>query len=116
MSEKKNRLLNSKKMAYGLLYVALLLYSLVFVFYKLAVESPWYYIGALMAIGIYALLWQQVLKKLPLVTAYANKGIVVIYGMILGALFFKEAITWNMLLGSVLIIAGMIVVAGGEEK
>lgn len=108
--------LKGNGMAYGLLYVALLLYSLVFVFYKLAVNNPAYYIGALIAVGIYALLWQQVLKKLPLVTAYASKGIVVIYGMVWGVLLFKERIAWNMLVGSVLIILGMVVVAGGEAE
>lgn len=100
---------------YGLLYFSLLLYSLVFVFYKFTASSLIYYGAALVCLGLYALLWQQILKTMPLVTAYANKGIVIIYGMFWGKVLFGEAITWNMLLGAVLIVIGMVIVAKGEE-
>ena len=37
-----------------------------------------------LGLGIYAIFWQQVIKHLPLITAYANKAVTVIWGMIFG--------------------------------
>ncbi len=115
MTNKKD-FLKSKGSQYAILYGSLLLYSMVFVFYKLVSQSVLYYLLALMALGLYAALWQQILKKMPLVTAYANKGIVIIYGMFWGKILFHEAITWNMILGSILIIFGMVIVAKEQEE
>ncbi len=67
--------------------------------------------GAVLALlFIYALLWQQILKSIPLSSAYLNKAIVVIWGMVWGAIFFGEKIKWNMILGAVIIIIGILVV------
>ena len=52
---------------------------------------------------------------MSLITAYANKGIVIIYGMLWGKLIFQEAITWNMVIGSLLIVLGMFIVGKEQE-
>jgi hypothetical protein len=43
---------------------------------------------------VYAILWQQVLKKIPLTTAIANKSITIVWGMIFGLLFFEEKVSY----------------------
>lgn len=70
----------------------------------------------LVCMGIYALVWQQVIKKLPLNVAFANKSVTVIWGMVWGCIFFHESITSKMVLGALIVIAGVIMVITGGEK
>lgn len=69
----------------------------------------------LMTLFIYALIWQKVLKDVPLTLAYANKGITIIWGMLIGYLFFKEKITSMNLIGAFIIIAGIVILSTGEK-
>ena len=67
------------------------------------------------SMGVYALLWQQVLKRVPLTTAFCNKAMTIVWGMIFGLLFFQEQIAWNNILGAVIVIAGVILVVTDGE-
>ena len=49
--------------------------------------------GLLLILGIYAICWQQIIKRIPLTLAYANKAVTVFWGMIRGMHFFSEIIT-----------------------
>ena len=60
-------------------------------------------------------MWQQILKKLPLITAYANKAIIIIWGLVFGMLFFKETITVQKIIGAVIIMAGVVMVVKADE-
>ncbi len=68
------------------------------------------YGGVVALLMVYAVLWQQVLKKLPLTVAFANKSAVMIWGMIIGAVMWHEKITWLMIIGMLVIIAGVCLV------
>ena len=112
----------SKIFNFILLHDVLLMYSFCSVFSKLAAGTEFmsaqfimFYGIMLVILGAYALLWQQILKRMPLTTAFANKGIVIIWGMILGALFFDEAITWNMIVGSIIVFIGILLVVTDDE-
>jgi drug/metabolite transporter (DMT)-like permease len=63
---------------------------------------------------VYALVWQQMLKRLPLVTAYANKAVTVVWGIIWGYVFFGEKVTVNKLIGAVIVIAGVVLVVASD--
>lgn len=96
------------------LHCLLLLYSLSNVASKLAAEKEFFslnflilYGTAIFILGIYAIFWQQILKKIPLITAYANKSVTVIWGMLFGAFLFHEQITWNKVIGVLFIIGGV---------
>lgn len=68
----------------------------------------------LLNLFVYAIVWQQIIKKLPLVTAYANKAVTVIWGLIWGMLIFKETITiWNIV-GAIIIIFGIYMVVRAD--
>lgn len=67
-------------------------------------------------LGIYALLWQQVIKKFELSVAYANKAITLLWALIWGILIFKEQITVGKVIGILLVMAGIFILNGGEEK
>lgn len=105
------------------LHGLLLIYSLSSILSKLAGLEPFlswkfclYYGGMIAILGFYAIAWQQILRHLPLVTAYANKAITVIWGLVWGALFFEESITIFQILGCIIIIAGVYLMALDEEE
>lgn len=100
-----------------LLHIALLLYSVNGIFSKLASKNQFltfefffYYGLVLLNLLVYAILWQQILKKMPLTTAYSNKSVIVIWGMLCGALFFQEQITVQMIIGGAIISFGVYLV------
>ena len=55
------------------------------------------------------------MKKLPLVTAYANKAITVVWGLLWGMLVFKEKITVFNVVGALVIIFGIYMVVAADE-
>lgn len=63
----------------------------------------------------YAIVWQQVLKRMPLTVAFANKPVTLIWGFIWGGLIFGEKITWNMILGGAVIFLGIYLVVSSDE-
>lgn len=73
-----------------------------------------FYFGMLLIMFLYAVVWQQILRYLPLSVAYANKPVGLAWGMIWGALFFQEKITWNMILGSLIIFIGIYLVVTAD--
>ncbi len=74
----------------------------------------WYGLVLVIMFG-YALIWQQVLKRMPLTVAYANKPVSLIWGMIWGGMIFAEKITWNMIFGAVIIFVGIFLVVTSDE-
>lgn len=65
---------------------------------------------------IYAVFWQQIIKRIPLTTACANKGITIIWGFVLGRIVFGETVTLLKIIGSAVIIAGIVLVVTDDEK
>ena len=70
----------------------------------------------LCCLGAYAVFWQQIIKRLPLTTAFANKAVTVVWGIVWGALFFGEAITLGKVLGAALVISGVILFVRGDSE
>ncbi|HOO27821.1 MAG TPA: transporter [Lachnospiraceae bacterium] len=97
-----------------LLHLIVLLYSGSAVCSKLAAGERFLsssfillYGTVLLLLFIYAVLWQQVLKKMPLTTAYANKAVSIIWGLVWGGVFFSETITLKKIIASVMIMIGV---------
>ena len=67
--------------------------------------------SAIGVMGVYALLWQQVIARMSLSTAYMFKGMSLIFVMLFSALLFGEAITLNNVIGAMIIIIGIILFA-----
>lgn len=57
----------------------------------------------------YAVVWQQLLKKVSLSVAYMFKGSSIIFIMLASWLLFNESISLNNLLGCCLIIIGILI-------
>lgn len=118
----------SSLITFIVLHVLLMIYSLNSILSKLAsnksfLSIKWIllYAGVIFLLGIYAIGWQQIIKRMPLTSAYANKAITTIWGLIWGTLFFQERITVGKILGVLLIVSGIILFStsddpeGGEE-
>lgn len=96
------------------LHLLLALYSVTNIFSKLASDAPFlsvrfvvFYGLVLLILAIYAIGWQQAIKRMPLTTAYANKAVTIVWGVIFGVLFFGETVTVPKVVGAVLIMAGV---------
>lgn len=68
----------------------------------------------LFAIFLFAVMWQQVIKRNSLFVAYANKGTVILWTLLWAVLLYHEKIRVNNLIGAVAIIGGIIVVSKDE--
>ena len=85
-----------KKYKYILeLHVLLAIYSVSGIASKYAAQQEFLSVRFCLLYGIvvlmlflYALFWQQMIKKLPLITAYANKAVTVVWGIVWGLLIF----------------------------
>ncbi len=109
---------------YVLLHLLLLLFSFSPVFSKLAATQDFlslpfilYYGASVGILGIYALGWQQIIKRLPLGAAYANRAVAVVWGMVWGLLFFSESISLQKVMAAAVIVCGVLLFAfaQGEE-
>lgn len=105
------------------LHLLLVFYSLSSVLSKLAAGQPFLslpfclcYGGMFLILVIYALGWQQVLKRLPLTVAFANKAVTLVWSMVFGALLFHEQIRLNQLLGCALAVAGVVLFVQPEAE
>lgn len=95
-----------------------LIYASTFVFTKSASQHQFLsllyimcLVGAIAVMGVYALLWQQVIKRMPIAEAYMFKGTSLIFVLLLSALIFGEAITLTNIIGAVVIIVGIVIYA-----
>lgn len=66
-------------------------------------------------LGVYALLWQQMLKRFELSVAYANRSMAVVWSMAWAAVFFQEPITIQNLVGVALVVTGILIINTGAE-
>ncbi len=98
------------------LHLTLLLYSIANLFAKyaglhLAIEENGL---ALLFTGlefltllVYTVLWQQVLKRMPLSFAYSNKAICTLWTFLIGLLFFGETLTIGRAIGILVVLLGV---------
>lgn len=110
-----------KAKTYLMLHGIVLLYSLSAVCSKMASGYEFlslgfigWYAGTLVLLVVYALVWQQVLKRLPLTTAFANKGVTIIWGILWGVLLFGESISLTMIIGAALVFTGVLLVVTND--
>lgn len=116
MSKKKFRTL-------FLLHVMLMVYSMSGICSKKAADTGFlskefciYYGIIIILLGLYAIGWQQIIKRLPLTTAFANKAVTIVWGIIWGFVFFHEPVTVGKIVGALLVIAGVVLYAYADGE
>lgn len=65
-------------------------------------------------LGIYAIIWQQAIKGFSASVAYSNKSVTTIWVLLFSNVLFHEGITIQNIIGTALIILGVIMVAQNE--
>lgn len=108
---------------YFALHIMLMIYSFSGLCSKLAAGEKFlslkfclYYGVLIMLLGFYAIGWQQIIKRLPLTVAFANRAVAVIWGLIWGVVFFSEKITIGKVVGAVFIICGVVMYANADKE
>lgn len=114
---------SSKLKTLFLLHILLMVYSVSGIFSKLASQYDFFswqfvacYAAILFLLGLYAIGWQQIIKRLPLTTAFANRAVAVVWGIIWGVVFFGESITFSKIAGAALVICGVVLFARADGK
>lgn len=115
--------LNKRAATLIVLHLLLLFYSLSGIFSKNAAHEPFMSIQFVLLYGVmlavlfvYAIGWQQILKRMSLSTAFANKAVTVVWGMVWGYFIFGEAISAVNLIGAAMVITGVIMYARADGK
>ena len=108
----------AKMKDYIQLHLNILLFSLTSVFSKMASMEynktglkgiMLYVLGFLMIAncGIYAIAWQQVIKKFSLSTAYANKSVYLLWSQIWAVVIFHENLSVQNIIGILVVLIGV---------
>lgn len=105
------------------LHALLLLLSLSSVCSKLAGRQAFlsprfvlYYGAVIVLLGIYAIGWQQIIRRMPLSVAYANKGATLVWSLVFGVLVFGEQLRWTQVLGCALAVAGVVLFTRADAQ
>ncbi len=59
-------------------------------------------------LGFYFYIWQSTLRKIPLSIAYSYRSTLLIWSLLWSYLFANQVITFNNLIGSILILIGIL--------
>ena len=104
------------------LNILLLFFSLSGVLSKVASGQPFLSVKFILCYGtllfimfVYAIGWQQIIKRLPLTTAYANRAVTVVWGIVWGLVFFGEKISAGKIAGAVIVILGVLLYVTDKE-
>lgn len=101
-----------------ILQAIIVIYTFSGVFGKLATNGHAFLSGEFLlyvfldfcVLAVYALLWQQALKRFDLHVAYANRAMATVWGIVWAYIVFGETITVMNIAGTVLILAGTFMV------
>lgn len=99
-----------------------LVFSLSNICSKLAAFEPvlsekflFLYGSSLAIMVIYAIMWQKILSRVSLITAYSNRLMSMVWGVVWGMVLFHETIRWQTALGTCVIIIGLYIVVKSDE-
>lgn len=82
----------------------------------LSLEFIFWFGGEVLILGIYAVLWQQIIKRVDLSIAYANRSIALIWSMLWAYLIFHDTeIGWQNIIGVIIIVIGTMIVNSDHE-
>lgn len=105
-----------------ILQIVIAIYTLSTVFAKFASGQEFmsfkfilYYGLEMLILAVYAVVWQQLIKKFDISVAYANKAMGLLWSIVWAILIFNETITIKNVIGVIIVIAGTIIVNSEDE-
>lgn len=106
-----------------ILQLVVIVYTFSTVFAKLAAQEPFFSFKFIMflmlelfVLFVYAILWQQIIKKTELSVAYMNKSLALLWSMLWSFFIFKETITVNNIIGVAIILLGIMIINTEKEE
>ena len=121
--KKENKTNKSNAKTYALLHLAVFVMSISSICAKKAGEFDFlsfgfiaFYAGVIIALGVYALIWQQVLRKIPLTNAFVNKSALLVWSLVWGLILFNESITAQKIVGILIVFCGVYLVVSNPKK
>lgn len=69
-----------------------------------------FFVASMLCALSFAIIWQRVLCVYDLIFAYAWKGVLFLWIFVWSVVFFDETITRNNLIGTVLVLSGIVAV------
>lgn len=103
------------------LCMAVAVYSMSSVFTKLAAGYAFlsfhYFIcliGVVVVLGVYAIMWQMALKRVPLSLAYPFRSLGVVYGLAIAGIVFQETVTVQNIVGVCMVLSGLFLMNTGR--
>lgn len=104
------------------LQLVVMIYTLSSVMAKLAsgydaLSLPFlfFYGVEILILGIYAIAWQQIIKRCELSVAYANRSMAILWSLIWTVVFFHEVLTVKNIIGVLIVFAGTMIVNQSDE-
>ena len=105
-----------------ILQLVIAIYTLSTVFAKFASGQEFlsfkfilFYGIEMLILGLYAIIWQQLIKKFDISVAYANKAMGLLWSIIWAILIFNDTITIKNIIGVIIVIIGTIIVNSEDE-
>lgn len=106
-----------------LLHSILLIYSISGILSKyaagenfLSINFCFIYSLIILILFVYSICWQQIIKRLDLTFAFANKSITVVWGIVWGTVFFDESVTLGKVIGAILIMLGVVIFSISDRR
>lgn len=70
--------------------------------------------GVVFVLGIYAVLWQMALKRVPLNQAYLFRSLGLVFGLAIAYSVFHESISLQNLLGAAIVLCGLLILLSSK--
>lgn len=81
----------------------------------LALQTPWLWLGLACYLGQFVV-WMVILEKSALSAAFPTSAIVFVAVMIASRVVFGDPMGWEKVLGSVIIVTGILLLGGDEAR
>ncbi len=67
-------------------------------------------------LGIYAILWQQMIKRFDLSVAYANRAMAILWSAVWAVVLFRDTIGLKQLIGIAFVVIGTVIVNADSKS
>jgi len=67
-------------------------------------------------LGIYAILWQQMIKRFDLSVAYANRAMAIVWSAVWAIVLFKDVLAMKQIVGIAFVVLGTVIVNSDQKN
>lgn len=67
-------------------------------------------------LGIYAILWQQMIKRFDLSVAYANRAMAIVWSAVWAIVLFEDVLAMKQIVGIAFVVLGTVIVNSDQKN